>query len=153
MRAALCAGRAALRGACLADYKWSLRNLCGEEYEQAKRKCHARGADRLQKLCFANRGVYVKLGQHIAQLVGCHLLRNTTVPMCGHVHLFTWFHAMCCHACTFTTSKRDAVGRMACSVVHYLEARIITCKQCSPAQKSEVQHLLAGGAAEVGLLE
>ena len=55
-----------------ADYKWSLRNLSGEQCEQAKRQCHARGADRLQKLCFANRGVYVKLGQHIAQLVRPH---------------------------------------------------------------------------------
>ncbi len=54
---------------CAADYKWSLRNLSGKEYEQAKRKCHARGADRLQQLCFANRGVYIKLGQHVAQLV------------------------------------------------------------------------------------
>ncbi|CAK0787023.1 hypothetical protein CVIRNUC_010239 [Coccomyxa viridis] len=57
---------------CAADYKWSLRNLSGKEYEQAKRKCHARGADRLQQLCFANRGVYIKLGQHVAQLE--HLL-------------------------------------------------------------------------------
>ncbi len=51
------------------DYKWTLRNLSGEAYEQAKHRCHARGADLLHKLCFANQGVYIKLGQHIAQLV------------------------------------------------------------------------------------
>ena len=71
----------------IADYKWSLRNLEGEKYDLAKRKCHARGADRLQKLCFANRGVYVKLGQHIAQLVGSHLLPGSEAPMPGCLHL------------------------------------------------------------------
>ncbi len=30
---------------------------------------HQRGADRLLQLCFANGGIYVKLGQHVGQLV------------------------------------------------------------------------------------
>ncbi|BDA50400.1 AarF domain-containing protein kinase 1 [Coccomyxa sp. Obi] len=50
------------------DYKWSLRGLVGDEYEQAQHKVHERSADRLQRLCFANGGIYIKLGQHIAQL-------------------------------------------------------------------------------------
>lgn len=52
-----------------ADYKWSLRGLEGSAREEAKHACHARGADRLQRLCFANGGIYIKLGQHVAQLV------------------------------------------------------------------------------------
>lgn len=55
----------------LADYKRSLR--VGEpgdaEYEAAKRACHLRSAERLVALCFANGGIYIKLGQHIGQLV------------------------------------------------------------------------------------
>ena len=54
-----------------ADYKVSLRGLSGAALETQRNACHARGAERLQRLCFANGGVYVKLGQHIAQLVGC----------------------------------------------------------------------------------
>ncbi|KAK9846458.1 hypothetical protein WJX81_004311 [Elliptochloris bilobata] len=50
------------------DYKWSLRGLSGAALETQRTACHARGAERLQRLCFANGGVYVKLGQHIAQL-------------------------------------------------------------------------------------
>lgn len=53
------------------DYKQTLRG--GEpgdaEYEAAKRACHLRSAERLVKLCFANGGIYIKLGQHIGQLV------------------------------------------------------------------------------------
>ncbi|KAK9803104.1 hypothetical protein WJX73_003925 [Symbiochloris irregularis] len=52
----------------IADYKWSLRGLEGSQREEAKHACHARGADRLQRLCFANGGIYIKLGQHIVQL-------------------------------------------------------------------------------------
>ena len=48
----------------------SLRGLSGAALETQRNACHARGAERLQRLCFANGGVYVKLGQHIAQLVG-----------------------------------------------------------------------------------
>ena len=33
------------------------------------RACHQRGADRLLQLCFANGGIYTKLGQHVGQLV------------------------------------------------------------------------------------
>ena len=52
------------------DYSWNLYGLTeqDEEYEKRKEECHARGADRLLKLCFSNGGIYIKLGQHIAML-------------------------------------------------------------------------------------
>ncbi|GIL43460.1 hypothetical protein Vafri_933 [Volvox africanus] len=50
------------------DYKLSLGSLTGEAREAALRECHQRGANRLLALCFANGGVYTKLGQHIGQL-------------------------------------------------------------------------------------
>ncbi|CAI7791643.1 unnamed protein product, partial [Closterium sp. NIES-54] len=56
--------------AIVADYKTSLRGLPAgsEEMESEKRQCHLRCADRLQAMCFRNGGIYIKLGQHIAQL-------------------------------------------------------------------------------------
>lgn len=56
--------------AMLADYLWTLRGLEGEAREEAKRGCHQRGADHLLRVCFANGGIYIKLGQHIGMLVG-----------------------------------------------------------------------------------
>jgi len=47
----------------------SLRGLAGDALEAESGACHQRSAGRLQRLCFANGGVYIKLGQHIAQLV------------------------------------------------------------------------------------
>jgi hypothetical protein len=38
--------------------------------EQQLHACHQRSADKLLKLCFDNGGIYIKLGQHIGQLVG-----------------------------------------------------------------------------------
>ncbi|CAA6655150.1 unnamed protein product [Spirodela intermedia] len=38
------------------------------EHARAKHEVHLRGANRLQDLCFRNGGIYIKLGQHIAQL-------------------------------------------------------------------------------------
>lgn len=52
-----------------ADYKFSLRGLSDESYKKAVKECHERSAFKLQKLCFANGGIYIKLGQHVAQLV------------------------------------------------------------------------------------
>ena len=52
-----------------ADYKASLRGLQGDAREAALQGCHQRGAQRLLDLCFANGGVYIKLGQHVGQLV------------------------------------------------------------------------------------
>ncbi|GFH30167.1 ABC1 domain-containing protein, partial [Haematococcus lacustris] len=52
----------------VADYKLSLGRLEGEARAQALEDCHQRGAERLLQLCFANGGVYTKLGQHIGQL-------------------------------------------------------------------------------------
>lgn len=37
--------------------------------EQQLHACHQRSADKLLKLCFDNGGIYIKLGQHIGQLV------------------------------------------------------------------------------------
>ena len=52
-----------------ADYSWTLRGLEGEAREEAKQGCHQRGAHRLLAVCFANGGIYIKLGQHIGMLV------------------------------------------------------------------------------------
>ena len=51
------------------DYKFSLRGLEGKSYEEELKECHTRSAFKLQRLCFANGGIYIKLGQHVAQLV------------------------------------------------------------------------------------
>lgn len=55
-----------------ADYKTAL-NAVPEGDEAARHDalhaCHQRSADKLLKLCFDNGGIYIKLGQHIGQLV------------------------------------------------------------------------------------
>lgn len=53
------------------DYKWSLWGLepGTPVWQSAKHHAHLRSANRLQELCFRNGGIYIKLGQHIAQLV------------------------------------------------------------------------------------
>ncbi|XP_039831496.1 putative ABC1 protein At2g40090 isoform X2 [Panicum virgatum] len=52
------------------DYKWSLWGLepGTPAWQSAKHDTHLRSANRLQELCFRNGGIYIKLGQHIAQL-------------------------------------------------------------------------------------
>jgi aarF domain-containing kinase len=55
-----------------ADYKTALKAVPeddGEARQQALHACHQRSADKLLKLCFDNGGIYIKLGQHIGQLV------------------------------------------------------------------------------------
>jgi aarF domain-containing kinase len=54
-----------------ADYSWSLLGLeqGTPAYLASKHDAHLRSANRLQELCFRNGGIYIKLGQHIAQLV------------------------------------------------------------------------------------
>jgi aarF domain-containing kinase len=56
----------------VADYQYSLYGLPEEsaEREAAQHEAHMRCANRLQALCFKNGGIYIKLGQHIGQLVG-----------------------------------------------------------------------------------
>lgn len=39
-----------------------------EEYKKVKSECHKIAAEKLLKLCCINRGVYIKVGQHIAAL-------------------------------------------------------------------------------------
>ncbi|XP_071929926.1 putative ABC1 protein At2g40090 isoform X2 [Coffea arabica] len=53
------------------DYKYSLWGLPegSPEWTRVKHEVHIRGARRLQELCFRNGGVYIKLGQHISQLI------------------------------------------------------------------------------------
>lgn len=38
------------------------------EYREQKSKCHKRSAEKLLDLCCTNKGVYIKVGQHIAAL-------------------------------------------------------------------------------------
>lgn len=53
------------------DYQYSLSGLPegSEERLKAKHEVHLRSASKLQELCFQNGGIYIKLGQHIGQLV------------------------------------------------------------------------------------
>ena len=53
------------------DYQYSLWGLepDSKAWTEAKKATHLRSANRLQELCFRNGGIYIKLGQHIAQLV------------------------------------------------------------------------------------
>ncbi|KAM7270850.1 hypothetical protein ACFE04_030064 [Oxalis oulophora] len=52
------------------DYQYSLLGLPEEssEKERIKREVHLRSAKKLQELCFKNKGIYIKLGQHVGQL-------------------------------------------------------------------------------------
>lgn len=38
------------------------------EYKELKSKCHKKSAEKLLELCCTNKGVYIKVGQHIAAL-------------------------------------------------------------------------------------
>lgn len=53
------------------DYEYSLWGLMEGSVERAKVKheVHLRSARKLQELCFKNGGIYIKLGQHLGQLV------------------------------------------------------------------------------------
>jgi len=55
----------------LVDYEYSLRGFPegSSERERIKHEVHLRSAQKLQDLCFKNGGVYIKLGQHLGQLV------------------------------------------------------------------------------------
>ena len=70
--------------AITADYLYTLRDLDPgtEVYEERIAACHDRGAQRLLQLCFANGGIYIKLGQHIAMLD--HLLPASYVSTMKH---------------------------------------------------------------------
>ncbi|XP_013928816.1 PREDICTED: uncharacterized aarF domain-containing protein kinase 1 [Thamnophis sirtalis] len=52
------------------DYLTSLRNFPRgtEEYEYVKSQVHLRSAERLRDLCCANRGTFIKVGQHLGAL-------------------------------------------------------------------------------------
>ena len=76
----------------LADYKLSLWGLKegSAEHARAKHEVHLRGANKLQDLCFRNGGIYIKLGQHIAQLVSFFYFYHVTNYGCsiGSIELF-----------------------------------------------------------------
>ncbi|XP_028931107.1 aarF domain-containing protein kinase 1 isoform X3 [Ornithorhynchus anatinus] len=52
------------------DYLTSLRSVPfgSEEYVQLKSQVHLRSAERLRELCCANRGTFIKVGQHLGAL-------------------------------------------------------------------------------------
>ncbi|XP_042725022.1 aarF domain-containing protein kinase 1 isoform X1 [Lagopus leucura] len=52
------------------DYLTSLRNVPygSEEYDFLKSQVHLRSAERLRELCCANRGTFIKVGQHLGAL-------------------------------------------------------------------------------------
>lgn len=43
-------------------------NKNSAEYKELKTKCHQKSAEKLLQLCCTNKGVYIKVGQHIATL-------------------------------------------------------------------------------------
>lgn len=45
--------------------EWDKKSL---EYEAIKREAHQIGADKLLELCRANKGVYIKIGQHVGAM-------------------------------------------------------------------------------------
>uniref|UniRef100_A0A8B9SPW7 AarF domain-containing protein kinase 1 n=1 Tax=Anas platyrhynchos TaxID=8839 RepID=A0A8B9SPW7_ANAPL len=52
------------------DYLTSLRSVPygSEEYDSLKSQVHLRSAERLRELCCANRGTFIKVGQHLGAL-------------------------------------------------------------------------------------
>lgn len=65
------------------DYRYSLWGLPdgSKEKAEAKHEAHVRCAHRLRDLCFRNGGIYIKLGQHIGQLVSTLSRTWSTVPL------------------------------------------------------------------------
>jgi len=61
----------------VADYEMTLRNVEGAERERALSEVHLRSAVRLRELMRSNAGVYIKFGQHLAQMQ--HLLPDEYV--------------------------------------------------------------------------
>ncbi|XP_027700516.1 uncharacterized aarF domain-containing protein kinase 1 isoform X3 [Vombatus ursinus] len=64
-------GRAVATTAVISyDYLTSLRSVPygSEEYAQLKSEVHRRSAERLRELCCANRGTFIKVGQHLGAL-------------------------------------------------------------------------------------
>ncbi|XP_059210038.1 aarF domain-containing protein kinase 1 [Centropristis striata] len=64
-------GRAAATTAVISlDYLTAFKRVkCGtEEYSALKSKVHLRSAERLRDLCCANRGTFIKVGQHLGAL-------------------------------------------------------------------------------------
>lgn len=64
-------GRAAAMTAVISyDYLTALKNVQygTEEYWAVKSKLHRRSAERLRELCCANRGTFIKVGQHLGAL-------------------------------------------------------------------------------------
>ena len=68
VRLGRCCGYAAV---ITADYRWTLATAPEQQGRDRQRQldtAHARNALRLKALLFANRGIYIKLGQHVGLL-------------------------------------------------------------------------------------
>eukprot|EP00967_Tisochrysis_lutea_P001345 scaffold1792_cov18-Tisochrysis_lutea.AAC.2 len=95
-----------------AYYKKCLSSkLEGEERQKELSACHERGAERLLQLCFANGGVYTKLGQHIGQLLTWQaLVLNVLVGL----KLLLLLLACCLAIAALATSSLPILLLLAC---------------------------------------
>lgn len=68
------------------DYEYSLMGLPegSSERSKVKHEVHIRGARKLEELCFKNGGIYIKLGQHLGQLVCFELFSLLPVKEIAH---------------------------------------------------------------------
>lgn len=72
----------------LSDYQyscWGLEQGSGE-WSRVRHEVHLRSARRLQDLCFRNGGIYIKLGQHLGQLVSFFL--SLSLPLSNSIILY-----------------------------------------------------------------
>lgn len=87
-----------------------------DDKELALEACHQRSADRLVELCFKNRGVYIKIGQHVAQLVGVshaapcgqYFRRSNTAEVPSHTYLARTVALMPAETCCTTVDPGHA---------------------------------------------
>ena len=86
---------------CL-DYEYSLYGIPegSIERERVKHEVHLRSAQRLRDLCFKNGGIYIKLGQHLGQLVYFG-------SKCVVKSLCTQHNRQCLVVCLFIVNDRN----------------------------------------------
>jgi len=84
------------------DYEYSLHGIPegSIEREKVKHEVHLRSAQRLRDLCFKNGGIYIKLGQHLGQLV--YFGSNCVVKL-----LCTQHNRQCLVVCLFIVNDRN----------------------------------------------
>ena len=82
------------------DYQSSLWSVKDDERRRhIISECNQRGADRLLSLAFANGGIYIKLGQHIGQLVDPLTLSHSFASGCS-------YSTTSCQKSTFVQCRR-----------------------------------------------